>query len=107
MESTGNTNRASKFLKTTTWGTLIAASLLVAAWGFSGHFGGTNDKLAHGTTGAVAKLNPFHPTSTSKTLGRSSAPAVEPSQAKSVSAVALAGRPASGSNGYSVVAQAA
>src|SRR5215813_5506000 len=110
MESTGNINRgkkASGFLKTTTWGTLIAASVLAAAWSFGGHFGEVNDSLLFKTSGAVAKLNPFHPVSTSKTSERSSEPAVESSQGKPASTVALAGQPAGTSNGHSAVAQAA
>src|SRR5262249_33300041 len=108
MESTGNANgprKSSGFLRTTTWGTLIAASLLVTAWSFSGHFGGSNDGLGYRTSEVVAKLNPFHSTSSSKTLEPSKAPAVEPSQARSASAVAYQGHPAAEPKGPSMVAQ--
>src|SRR5262249_8036265 len=101
---TNRGKKSSAFLKTTTWGTLIAASVLMAAWGFSGHFVGSTDSLSHSASRAVAGPNPFHPASASRNTERSSA-ASEPRQGNFASAVELAGQPASASNSHSGVAQ--
>src|SRR5215467_10431032 len=95
MESTGNSNRASKssgFLKTTTWGTLIAASVLAAAWGFSGQFAGSSGNF--GTNLHVAKLTAakVQPAATSGKLA--SSPAGESNDAKAPVSIAITSGPA-------------
>src|SRR5215475_7199931 len=91
MESTGNSNRASKssgFLKTTTWGTLIAASVLAAAWGFNGHFAGSSGNF--GTNLHVAKLNPAKVQPAGKSGKLASSPASESNDAKTASSIVSA-----------------
>src|SRR5215831_14315799 len=74
MESTSKTNstkKSSGFLKTTTWGTLIAASALLAAWGFSGNF---QSQAGFGPNKPIAKLSQVQPNATPIKNGSLSAP---------------------------------
>src|SRR5262249_53627300 len=106
MESTGNANgskKSSGFLKTTTWGTLIAASVLVAAWSFSGQ----DSNQSFGPNNAVAKLNPFHKTTVSKHMDGSAVPSREASETQPSNVIASTAQTVSPSNGYSLVLQPA
>src|SRR5258706_10884299 len=70
-------------LKTTTWGAVISLSLLVAAWGFNGHW--TNSESGASAQGAAAKLR-----SSSRLAAQTARPASKlsapwpPSKSKSV-----------------------
>src|SRR5262245_4015643 len=106
MESTGNANgpkKSSGFLKTTTWGTLIAASVLVGTWTFSLQ----DSNHSFGPNNAIAKLNPFHKVAISKHVDGSIVATKEVSEAKPASVVASTAQPVSPSNSYSFIPQPA
>src|SRR5262249_29403099 len=107
MESTGNANGPSKssgLLKTTTWGTLIAASILVAAWSFSG----PDSNHSFGPNNPGAKLNPFHKTTLSKHVNGSTLATKQASESESASVVASAAQqPVNSSSSYSFIPQPA
>src|SRR5215813_2160757 len=72
-------NGGGGLLKTTTWGALIALSLLVTAWGFNGHW---LDSKPTFTTVAQSEVKPNSPVATPEQASRPAEHAIAPAASK-------------------------